>query len=88
MKTLVIVGMILLSGCSMTVPVKRNFPAVPPALTQACEPLKKLQGDTVTIVDLHSVVVENYTIHHECSIKVDAWNEWYNTQKSIFDSVK
>ncbi len=79
---------ILLSGCSTTVPVKRNFPDVPKSMTVLCPELKKIEGDTVSIVDLHKTVVENYTLYHECAVKVDAWNEWHKQQKEIFESVK
>jgi hypothetical protein len=51
-------------------------------------PLKKIEGDTISIVDLHKVVVENYTTHHECAVKIEGWNEWYIKQKQIFESVK
>ncbi len=79
---------ILLTGCSTTVPVKRNFPDVPQSMTVLCPELKKIEGDPVSIVDLHKTVVENYTLYHECAVKVDAWNEWHRTQKEIFESVK
>jgi len=88
MKYYVIALMLLLSGCSTTVPVARKFPEAPPALVTPCPALSKIQSESATIVDLHRVVVENYTSYHECSIKVDAWNEWYQTQRSIFDEVK
>ena len=88
MKIYQIFLILMLSGCSTTVPVKRNFPDVPPALTEKCVELKKIQGDQISIVDLHTVVVENYTHYHECSIKVEVWNEWYKQQKEIFESVK
>lgn len=79
---------ILLAGCSTTVPVKRNFPDVPQLMTVPCPELKKIEGDVVSIVDLHKTVVENYTLYHECAVKVDAWNEWHKQQKEIFESVK
>ena len=79
---------LILTGCSTTVPVTAKFPAAPKSLMEKCIPLKKLQGDQVTIVDLHTTVVENYTSHHECSVKVEAWQEWYTSQKKIFEEVK
>lgn len=79
--------LLILSGCSTTVPVKHKFPNVPSSLTEKCQPLKKIEGEQISIVDLHKTVVENYTNYHECSIKLDAWNEWYKTQKEIFESV-
>ena len=86
MKKLLIIPL-LLTACSTTVPVKHKFPAVPPALSESCQTLKKIEGDQVSIVDLHKTVVENYTTYYECSIKVDAWNEWYKQQREIFESV-
>ena len=50
--------------------------------------LKKIEGESVSIVELHKTVVENYTSYYECSIKVDEWNEWYVQQKKIFEEVK
>lgn len=88
MKYLIIASMLLLGGCSTTVPVARKFPDAPPALVTPCPALNKIQNEPATIVDLHRVVVENYTSYHECSIKVDAWNEWYQTQRRIFEEVK
>jgi hypothetical protein len=33
-------------------------------------------------------VVENYAHYHECSARVELWNEWYTKQREIFESVK
>lgn len=87
MKLFYILILCLITGCSTTVPVKHKFPNVPKALTEKCITLKKIEGDQVSIVDLHKTVVENYTSYYECSIKVDEWNEWYKQQKEIFESV-
>ena len=78
----------LLSGCSTTVPVVAKFPDAPKSLTEKCPSLKKVETDPVSIVDLHKTVVENYTLYHECAIKVEEWNEWHVKQKKIFESVK
>jgi hypothetical protein len=79
---------ILLTGCSTTVPVVAKFPEAPPSLKVACPELKKIEGDTISIVDLHKTVVENYTQYYECATKVEGWNEWHTKQKKIFDEVK
>jgi hypothetical protein len=88
MKSYSILLSLLLIGCSTTVPVVAKFPEAPKSLTENCSPLKRIEGETVSIVDLHKVVVENYTTHHECAVKVEGWNEWYIKQKQIFESVK
>jgi hypothetical protein len=88
MKTYSIVFAMLLTGCSTTVPVAMKFPDIPPSLDQRCVPLDKIQGEKVSIVDLHKTVVDNYTKYHECSIKVESWLEWYTIQKKIYESLK
>ena len=79
---------LLLAGCSTVVPVKQKFPEAPPALKEKCEQLKQIQGDKVSITDLLKVVVQNYTLYHECSTKVEGWQEWYTEQERIFKDVK
>lgn len=88
MKLYFILLTILLTACSTTVPVVAKFPEAPKSLTENCAKLKKIDGEKVSIVDLHKTVVENYTTHHECAIKVEGWNEWYKTQKEIFENIK
>jgi hypothetical protein len=91
MKKLLITILVLsLTGCAMfqkPVPVKRTFPTVPAELVEACPALKKTEP-TEKLSEVLKVVVDNYGQYHECKIKVDTWIEWYNTQKSIFESVK
>jgi hypothetical protein len=79
---------LLLAGCSTTVPVTQKFPNATPELMKKCESLKKVEGDKVAITEMLKVIVQNYSLYYECSTKVDGWQEWYNTQKKIFDSVK
>lgn len=88
MKKITLLLTLLLAGCSTTVPVVAKFPAVPQELTAKCEPLKKLEGDPISIIDLHVRVVENYTQYHECALKVEEWNTWYVQQKKIFEEIK
>jgi len=88
MKKLILLLSLFTVGCSTTVPVVAKFPKVPLELTQHCPPLKKLEGDQVNIVDLHTRVVENYTQYHECSVKIEEWNTWYVQQKKIFEEIK
>ena len=87
MKYLLIV--LLLAGCTTkVVPVAPKFPAATPELMKKCEALKKIEGDKVAITDMLKVVVYNYSLYYECSTKVDGWQEWYNEQKKIYESVK
>jgi hypothetical protein len=88
MRLYLILFVALLTGCSTTVPVVAKFPEAPKSLKENCGTLKKIEGEQVSIVDLHKTVIENYTVHHECAIKVEGWNEWYKKQKEIFESIK
>lgn len=86
MKKLLIV--LLLTGCSTTVPVARNFPEIPDSLKKPCTPLEQIKEGTTKLSEVITVVTNNYTEYHMCSDKVDMWIEWYTLQKEIFDSVK
>ncbi len=79
---------LLLAGCSTTVPVTMKFPEVPPELMQSCEDLEKIPAGTKQLSVTSEVVVRNYGRYHKCSNKLDEWKEWYKMQKEIFESVK
>jgi hypothetical protein len=84
----VLLSLFLIVGCT-TVPVKPlKFPDAPSALIQKCEKLKTIDNDQVSVVDMIKVVVENYTLYHECSLKVDGWIEWHKKQKENHESIK
>ena len=86
MKLLLIVPVLLLTGCLST-PVQRSFPEVPEELKVACPDLMLLEP-TTKLSEVVSVVSKNYGQYQECQIKVDTWIEWYKKQKQIFESVK
>lgn len=87
-KIILLILTLSLIGCATPVPVKPKFPQPVKVLTEPCTPLKKIDGESISIVDLHKVVVENYTSYYECATKVEGWNEWYTKQKKIYDEVK
>ena len=79
---------LVLAACSTPVPVSQRFPDVPKALVERCESLRKIEGDRVAITEMLKVVVQNYGMYYECAAKVDGWNDWYQEQKRIYESVK
>jgi hypothetical protein len=87
MKYFIISLILFLSACT-TVPVERKFPEAPAVLMEKCPQLKKIETETTVFSTLTKTVVDNYTTYYDCAVKQDAWIEWYNTQKAIFDSVK
>lgn len=65
-----------------------SFPQVPEDLKRACPDLKQVNPNDHELSKLLEIVTNNYATYHECRARVDAWNEWYNTQRSIYESVK
>ena len=87
MKYITCFLLVLLTGCSSLVPVKAKFPDVPERLIVKCPQLEKV-SETPTLSDVAKTVTNNYTTYYECAVKHDAFVEWYQTQKRIFESVK
>ena len=78
----------MLTGCSTVVPVAAKFPDAPGLqASTACPELKQLE-DTAKLSDVAKTVVINYTTYYECAVKTDAWIEWYEIQRRIFEGVK
>jgi len=86
-KLLAMVSILLIAGCSTTVPVAARFPDAPILLLEKCPQLKTIEGDTVSIIDFTKTVTLNYTTYYECAVKSDAWIEWYQIQKKIFEGI-
>jgi len=87
MRTLLLVSMIVLSGCSTTVPVTVKFPEAPKELMSTCPDLKQTET-TTKLSDVLQVVTDNYSQYYECRVKLDSWIEWYKTQKQLFEEIK
>lgn len=89
MKQLAALLLILICvGCSTAVPVKPKFPDAPDALMEDCPKLKTIDKPKVVLSELMTTVTENYTKHHKCVAKIEAWQTWYVKQKEIYDQVK
>jgi outer membrane biogenesis lipoprotein LolB len=84
--TILLCATLLLTGCSTVVPVARKFPDAPKFM-QACPNLQKLNNEA-KLSDIATTVTMNYSTYYECAVKNDAWIEWYQIQKNIFESVK
>jgi uncharacterized protein YceK len=90
-STLIVVGLIVMfmlamcSGCSTVVPVTAKFPDAPgKGATVRCPDLQKLQ-DGARLSDVADTVTVNYSTYYECAVKADAWQEWYEIQRRIFE---
>jgi hypothetical protein len=90
MKNILAIFLVMLvTGCSTTAPVTVKFPEVPEVLTQPADKLTPL--DTSKKIELSDIIEnanENAGKYYALREKYNAWIEWYNSQKKIFDSVK
>ena len=90
-STMIMIGIVVVfllamcSGCATVVPVTPRFPDAPgkSAMT-ACADLKKLQPGA-QLSDVGRTVTLNYSTYYECAVKADAWQEWYQIQRRIFE---
>ena len=82
-----LVVLVTLAGCSTAVPVTARFPD-PPGLNalERCPNLEKLK-DAPVLSDVARTVTVNYGTYYECAVKADAWQQWYQVQKRIFEGV-
>lgn len=62
---IVIMTLLIIIGCSTTVPVTAKFPQAPERLMQKCPPLEKLEKEA-KLSDVAKTVTNNYTKYHEC----------------------
>jgi hypothetical protein len=88
MRNLLLAGLLLLTGCATSVPVTMSFPQLPEALDKPCERLLPLADGKRELSDLLENTNDNYAKAKECNAKANAWKEWYDTQKKIFEEVK
>ena len=75
----------LLTGCSTVVPVTAKFPDPPGKAAQERCPTLQLLNDNPTLSDIAKIIAINYSTYYECAVRADAWQEWYEIQKRIFE---
>jgi hypothetical protein len=87
MKIIVLAISLALTACSTLVPVSMTFPEAPGRQAQvACPNLQKLK-DNALLSDVSRTITINYSTYYECAVKTDAWIEWYEIQRRIFEGV-
>jgi hypothetical protein len=87
MKLIVLAISLALTACSTLVPVTMTFPEAPGRQAQvACPNLQKLKDDAL-LSDVSRTITINYSTYYECAVKTDAWIEWYEIQRRIFEGV-
>ena len=86
MKSFLIAISFVLVGCT-TAPVKIKFPEVPQELQVPCPPLGQVDPKDHTLSSLLEVVTGNYALYYECKNRTDGWQQWYQEQRKIYESV-
>lgn len=91
-SSLIVLGILVLcviamcSGCS-TAPVIPKLAQPSSVMMQKCPQLQKLNDDA-KLSDVANTVNVNYATYYECAVKSDAWIEWYQIQKQMFEELK
>lgn len=84
MKLAAVLAVLMLSGCSVLVPVKQKWPEAPASLQEKCAPLKELSKDQTALKDLLMVMIDNYAAYYVCAGRTQGWQDWYTQQRKIF----
>ena len=84
MKYSLIFCCLILSGC-VTVPAKPKWPDAPDV--GSCSALLEAQSSE-KLSELLKIVSANYGKYHECTARVEAWQQWYEKQKKIYEEAK
>ena len=89
MKRLLIISLLLLSGCVTTVrPVAMQWPAVPGELEQPAPELTPLGPEERSLSQLLINADNNYSQYYILKQKYEAWQKWYQTQKNIYEQAE
>jgi hypothetical protein len=80
----IMIVVFVLTGCSTAVPVTAKFPDAPERLKVKCPQLQKVD-EKAKLSDVANTVTLNYGTYYDCAVKNDAWIEWYEVQKRIFE---
>jgi hypothetical protein len=76
-----------IAGCTTTVPVKPTFPEAISTLMEECPELQAVPPGTISLSETLKIVTSNYGKYHECSLKVQAWIQWYTDQSTIYNEI-
>jgi hypothetical protein len=87
MKSLLVACVsLLIVGCT-AIPVKIKFPDVPKELQEPCPVLGQVDPKDHKLSSLLEVVTGNYALYYECKNRTDGWQQWYNEQRKIYESI-
>lgn len=88
MKKLLPIILLLLSGCTVPVPITFTWPDVPSELTSPAPDLTPLSDKDLSFTSMLLNVNSNFSQYYQLKKKYEAWQEWYITQQKIYKEVK
>ena len=87
-KLILLLPIVLLTGCLATAPVVPKWPEVPKELLESCPDLKTLEPDNTKLSTIIETVTDNYQQYYNCKDSVDSWIMWYKGQQDIWKTLK
>lgn len=87
MNKILILSLLIISGCTTAVPVTVKFPEAPSVLLEPVPVLKPLEDNQHELSDILENVNENYGTYYEVREKLLGWQYWYKKQKEIYDKI-
>ena len=87
-KLILLLPIVLLTGCLATAPVVPKWPEVPKELLESCPDLKTLAPDNTKLSTIIETVTDNYQQYYNCKDNVDSWIMWYKGQQDIWKTLK
>jgi hypothetical protein len=87
-KLILLLPIVLLTGCLATAPVVPKWPDVPKELLESCPDLKTLDPKNDKLSVIVETVTDNYKQYYECKDSVDSWIMWYKGQQEIWKTLK
>ena len=87
-KLILLLPIVLLTGCLATAPVVPKWPEVPKELLETCPDLKTLEPNNTKLSTIVETVTDNYQQYYNCKDSVDSWIMWYKGQQDIWKTLK
>jgi hypothetical protein len=87
-KLVLLLPIVLLTGCLATAPVVPKWPEVPKELLETCPDLKTLEPNNTKLSTIIETVTDNYQQYYNCKDNVDSWIMWYKGQQDIWKTLK
>jgi len=87
LATLILIA--VLTGCAASSsPVKIKWPKAPEELMTPTADLTPLPTDKNTFADLLENANDNFAQYYILKSKIETWQQWYNTQKKIYEDAE